>query len=102
MIKVGIITGATGIGKSTYLSNLVQTLPPYSHTIIISHRHANSFGLETTNITPPTMESNSTISHYQVFDFGSGCICCSPDGDLTRLLSELDTKYKEQKLKIVF
>jgi len=52
------------------------------------HHAAKSFHLETT----PVQDSNTAapIVHYsEVFDFGSGCICCSPDGDLTRLLTSL-------------
>ena len=92
MIQTTIITGSTGIGKSKFVINLLESLPETSNAIFISHRHANSFGLETT-----ALYLLDNVTHHQVFDFGSGCICCSPDGDLTRLLKELSqsspTKY---------
>ena len=92
-IKVTIITGSTGVGKSSFLIELLQSLPPHANSIVISHRHANSYGLET-SICPFTRR----VVHYQVFDFGSGCICCSPDGDLTRLLQDFHNKQRSNQL----
>ena len=95
-MQVHIITGATGVGKSKFLSQLLTELPSTSNVAVISHRHANSFGLETTTLpltSATTATTLATATYFQVFDFGSGCLCCSPDGDLTRLLRELTVKH---------
>jgi hypothetical protein len=44
--------------------------------------------------TPPL-----TVDHHQVFDFGAGCVCCSPDGDLARLLAALNAT-QQQRLEL--
>jgi G3E family GTPase len=50
-----------------------------------------AYGLETTSPCPPSFGTSDArlTSYCEVYDFGSGCICCSPDGDLTRELSAL-------------
>ena len=48
------------------------------------HRHAKGFGLETTRLLLPP-----SASYHEVYDFGSGCLCCSPKGELVRVLAEL-------------
>ncbi|CAE7832032.1 unnamed protein product [Symbiodinium sp. CCMP2592] len=63
------------------------------------HRHARAFGLETS----PLAEGTLPCVHYsEVFDFGSGCLCCSPDGDLSRLLKDLCSRQSELKLTHLF
>ena len=88
-INVCIVTGTTGVGKSRMVSHLVQSLPPQANVVVVSHRHANAYGLETTKV----IAGKGKVQLFaQVFDFGSGCVCCSPDGDLTRLLNRLDSE----------
>ena len=90
-IQTSIVTG--GVGKTTFLSHLINTLPSSSVVVVVSHRHANSWGLETTHIaTTPHL----TVNHHQIFDFGSGCICCSPDGDLARLMATLNATQQHR------
>ena len=51
---------------------------PGARAAICVHQFAKAFGLETTPL--------ERAAHYsEVYDFGSGCVCCSPDGDLVRV-----------------
>ena len=50
---------------------------------VCQHHHAKAFGLDTTPLARPVL-------HTEVYDFGSGCLCCSPDGDMLRVLQQLD------------
>jgi G3E family GTPase len=89
-VAVCIVTGTTGAGKSRVLSQLIRSMPPGARAVVVSHRHANAYGLETTRIDVADDVDSPVVLFGQVFDFGSGCVCCSPDGDLTRLLRRLD------------
>ena len=68
--------------------------------LVVLHQHAKSFGLETTEI--DVGEHVDLVSIEQVFDFGSGCICCSPDGDLTRLLCDIAGSNSSSKITHIF
>lgn len=68
--------------------------PPGAHVLTmcgaVQPRRAlqslQAFTLETTAL--PV--ADPPCAHYsEVYDFGSGCLCCSPDGDLSRLLADL-------------
>ena len=90
-IEVLIITGLPGAGRTALLRELICTLPPSAATAVCVHHFAKAFGLETTCPLPASLDGgNGAVSHYsEVYDFGSGCICCSPDGDLVRVLREI-------------
>eukprot|EP00960_Hanusia_phi_P075909 768480-Hanusia_phi.AAC.4 len=87
-ISCCLITGMTGSGKTSLVKSLLNSLPPDARCIICIHQHAKSFGLDSHAPVPSDMAPDDPrLAHFcQVFDFGSGCICCSPDGDLTREL----------------
>eukprot|EP00397_Hematodinium_sp_SG-2012_P045359 GEMP01050923.1.p1 GENE.GEMP01050923.1~~GEMP01050923.1.p1 ORF type:complete len:407 (+),score=53.21 GEMP01050923.1:38-1258(+) len=77
-----LVTGPPGAGKSIWVREVVKTLE--SPVGVIRHCHAKCFQLETAP--KPDVEF-----YAQVYDFGSGCICCTPDGDLIRLLDSVPT-----------
>ena len=101
-IHVVIVTGLPGAGRTAQLRKLLATLPPSAAPAVCVHHFAKGFGLETSPPLPQphllvpnegssaTAVAHDTVAHYsEVYDFGSGCICCSPDGDLVRVLREL-------------
>ena len=82
--EVLLVTGLPGAGRTAQLRQLLATLPKSAAPAVCIHHFAKAFGLETS---PPLP---GTVVHYsEVYDFGSGCACCSPDGDLVRVLREL-------------
>ncbi len=104
-----LVTGQTGAGKSHFIRELIRDVnsvdaeaggtAPKREVILIRHRHAKSCMLET--FPPPYSSSESSekavsrgdgyrVCHFsEVFDFGSGCVCCAPDGDLMNQLVDL-------------
>jgi G3E family GTPase len=50
---------------------------------VIAHRSAEEFGIE-----PHPIHAEIAVFSSEVFDFGSGCLCCSPRGEMTRQLGE--------------
>ena len=80
--EVLLVTGPPGAGRSALLGSLLAGLPPGARAAVCVHQFAKAFGLETTPL--------ERAAHYsEVYDFGSGCVCCSPDGDLVRVLQGL-------------
>eukprot|EP01043_Picozoa_sp_COSAG02_P096903 COSAG02_NODE_33151_length_504_cov_1.533333_1_plen_137_part_01 len=103
-IGVVIITGLPGSGRTALLREILCTLPSSVAPAVCVHHFAKAFGLETSSPLAPSFSSSSScggtedagapptamVIHYsEVYDFGSGCICCSPDGDLARVLREI-------------
>ncbi|KAJ1618584.1 CobW/HypB/UreG, nucleotide-binding domain-containing protein [Pavlovales sp. CCMP2436] len=80
-IQVLLITGAPGSGKTLLLNRLLAELPPGSVPAVITHRLAREFGLDA----HPVRETGDMF-RAEMFDFGSGCVCCSPTGDLLKHL----------------
>lgn len=92
IVETILITGLPGSGRSTLVSSLLGSLPFGSRCAVCVHRHAKAFTLETTAL--PV--ADPPCAHYsEVYDFGSGCLCCSPDGDLSRLLADLRSRQDE-------
>ncbi|CAD7946482.1 unnamed protein product [Amoebophrya sp. A25] len=110
-IPVFLVTGQTGSGKSALIAHLIRALPKQTKALLIRHRHAKSAMLESfpapeeyTAATTQTTELQETnvlyhVAHFsEVYDFGSGCACCAPDGDLMRQLSEVAGEFSRSEL----
>eukprot|EP00928_Gymnodinium_smaydae_P016889 TRINITY_DN16402_c0_g1_i1.p1 TRINITY_DN16402_c0_g1~~TRINITY_DN16402_c0_g1_i1.p1 ORF type:complete len:484 (+),score=43.06 TRINITY_DN16402_c0_g1_i1:74-1525(+) len=94
-VRTLLITGLPGAGRSTLVNSLLTSMPSSARCAVCIHRHAHAFSLETT---PLRLEGSCCVHYAEVYDFGSGCICCSPDGDLARLLLELRERQAELRL----
>lgn len=90
------MTGLPASGRSTLLLQLLKD-PDLADArcAVCVHRHARAFGLETTLL---PVDTSPCVHYAEVFDFGSGCLCCSPEGDLSRLLNDLCSRQDELKL----
>jgi G3E family GTPase len=89
-----IITGLPGSGRSTLLGHLLRSLPEDARAAVCVHHFAKEFGLECT-----ATGTSAQVRYAEVFDFGSGCVCCSPDGDLGRLLFALASEGEPHRRK---
>ena len=92
-LPVIIISGYVAAGKTTLVNRLLKAAKEGGglRVGVIAHRQAEEFGVEPVRLEAPT------LAHYSdaVYDFGSGCICCSPKGELTRLLTDLAWRQKD-------
>ena len=82
-VPVIIVTGYAASGKTHLVNRLLEVHA--SAVGVIAHRQAEEFG-----IVPHPV--GAAAFSGEVYDFGSGCICCSPRGDMTRLLLELSQR----------
>ena len=72
------------LGKSRCVNALLASLPTGARCAVCVHAFALSYGLETTAI-----DRERTVLYEEVFDFGGGCVCCSPRGDFLRMLYKI-------------
>ena len=85
-VKVYIISGFLGAGKTTFIQQLIQELPDPSKILVLE----NDFGQ--VNLDGAILREKG----YTVRELTSGCICCSLAGDFRRALADiLDTKDLE-------
>jgi len=85
-VPVVVITGAPGVGKTSLLNRLIAELPgaiPGAEPAVITHRFAREFGLD---LSPVREDPSTPTLRGEMFDFGSGCVCCSPSGELVQHL----------------
>ena len=82
---VFLITGYAAAGKTHFVNLLLSHCARLGLRVgVVSHRQAEEFGIHPTSIDAP-----SAAFYEEVYDFGSGCLCCSPRGDMTRVLTQL-------------
>lgn len=84
---VVIISGYASAGK-THLTNalLRRSSATGLNVGVIVHRQAEEYGISPN---PIGIDNGEELAFCEsVYDFGTGCICCSPKGELIRLLSE--------------
>mgnify|MGYP006148711255 CR=1 FL=1 len=86
-VPVLLIVGYAAAGKSHLVNALLGGCASRGLAAgLIVHRAAEEFGI-TTN----PLNVGLAALYEEVHDFGSGCLCCSPQGEMTRLLAELAT-----------
>ena len=102
-ISTILVTGLTGSGRTTLIQHLLATLPAEARCAVCVHQHAKGFGLEAHYPTPYGFDPDDErlAVYFEVYDFGSGCICCSPDGDLTRLLCQMGRERERDGLSVI-
>ena len=91
-----IVTGYAAAGKTT-LTNLLlgECRASAGRVGVIAHRQVEEYG-----IAPHPIDETGVVECDEVYDFGSGCLCCSPSGELTRLLSAWAERLLEGSLTL--
>ena len=80
-VETVLVTGLPGCGRTSLVRNLLSSLPAGAAAHVCSHRFAKAFGLETTSLWQAGTSPPPALAGYsEVFDFGSGCVCCRCEG----------------------
>lgn len=80
-LPVVVLTGGPGSGKTTVLNRLLTELDEHAVPAVITHRFAREFALDVNPVL-----AREPAFRGEMFDFGSGCVCCSPTGELLQHL----------------
>ena len=91
MVKVNIISGFLGAGKTTLIKKLLSGIQPGSEKIILLENEYGDVGVD-----GAFMKDSGII----VDELNSGCICCTLVGDFQKAVDELIEKYNPDRLII--
>ena len=91
MVKVNIISGFLGAGKTTLIKKLLTGIKPGSEKIILLENEYGDVGVD-----GAFMKDSGII----VDELNSGCICCTLVGDFQKAVDELIEKYNPDRLII--
>ena len=90
-IPATILTGYAGAGKSHVVNALLAEAARRKLRIaVVAQRAAEEFALS-----PNPIRADLAVAYTEVYDFGSGCLCCSPRGEMTRSLAELARERRD-------
>ena len=92
-----IVTGYAAAGKTTLANLLLGECRASALRVgVVAHRQVEEYG-----IAPHPIHSHEAgVVYDEVYDFGSGCLCCSPSGEMTRLLSGWAERLLEGSLAL--
>ncbi len=90
MVKVNIISGFLGAGKTTLIKKLLDS-PLKSEKVILLENEYGEVGID---------GGFMKDSGIQVTELNSGCICCTLVGDFTAAIDELIDKYNPDRIII--
>lgn len=89
-MKIDIISGFLGAGKTTFIKRLLQTELKNEKVVLIE----NEFG-------EVSVDSDFLAdTKIDIKELSQGCICCSLFGDFSKALNELVTKYNPDRIII--
>ena len=88
MLKIDIVSGFLGAGKTTFIKRILKTNINKEKIVLIE----NEFG--DVNIDSDFMAGNN----IEISEISSGCICCSLVGDFSKNLSEIIDKYNPDRI----
>ncbi|CAE7194492.1 Cbwd1 [Symbiodinium sp. CCMP2456] len=84
-IPVTIIAGSFGVGKTTACNQLLELLASKERSVaVITHRFAEEYACQ-----PLLINSFCCSLLEEVYDYGSGCLCCTPGGELNQRLNSM-------------
>ena len=96
---VVVVTGPIGYGKSRFIRrHLLPALHKQQRKVaLLEHRFSSEFGQHSRQ---PPKELAFKEATANVFDFGGGCVCCSPRGDVERRTRELMASAIKKKVPL--
>lgn len=90
MIKIDIISGFLGAGKTTLIKRLLSTKLKDEKVVLIENEYGE-IGIDAGFLS----QTNINIK-----EINEGCICCSLQGDFTKSLNEVASKYHPTRIII--
>lgn len=90
MLKIDIISGFLGAGKTTFIKRLLDTHLKDEKVVLIE----NEYG----EVSVDTDILNDT--KIEIKELSQGCICCSLVGDFSKALGEIISKYQPDRVLV--
>ncbi len=90
MIKIDIISGFLGAGKTTLIKKLLKTKLTKEKVVLVENEYGE-IGVDASFL----KEANVNIT-----ELNEGCICCSLSGDFEKALNKLASEYNPDRIII--
>ncbi len=90
MLKIDIISGFLGAGKTTFIQRLLKTHLKDEKVVLIENEYGE------VSVDTNILED----SGIQIKELSQGCICCSLVGDFAKSLNEVINKYNPDRIII--
>lgn len=89
MIKMDIISGFLGVGKTTLIKRYLETLSSADEKVILIENDFGSIGID---------KDLFTIGELDIYEVNKGCLCCSLKGTFINTLIEIAEKVKPDRV----
>ncbi len=89
MIKIDVISGFLGAGKTTFIKRIISAASKNGEKIVVVENEFGEAGID------GKMLSQSGLEIYEI---SKGCLCCSLKNDFVSTLSEIITKLSPDRI----
>lgn len=90
MVKIDVVSGFLGAGKTTFIKRLLETDLKNENVVLIENEYGE-VSVDTDLLTD---------SKIEIKELSQGCICCSLVGDFSKSLNEVIAKYNPDRILI--
>lgn len=90
MVKIDVVSGFLGAGKTTFIKRLLETDLKNEKVVLIENEYGE-VSVDTDLLTD---------SKIEIKELSQGCICCSLVGDFSKSLNEVIAKYNPDRILI--
>lgn len=89
MIKIDIISGFLGAGKTTFIQKILKTCAAINEKVVLIENEFGEIGIDGDLV---------RNEGFTVYEISQGCICCSMKSDFLYTLSEIIEKIKPDRI----
>ena len=90
MLKIDVISGFLGAGKTTFIKRLLQTSLKDEKVVLIENEYGE------VSVDSDILQD----SQIEIKELSQGCICCSLVGDFSKSLNEIVEKFNPDRILI--
>ncbi len=89
MIKMDIISGFLGVGKTTLIKRYLETLSAVEEKVVLIENDFGSIGID---------KDLFTVGELDIYEVNKGCLCCSLKSTFINTLIEIAEKVKPDRV----
>jgi G3E family GTPase len=89
MIKIDIISGFLGAGKTTFIQKILKTCAVMDEKVVLIENEFGEIGIDGELIRK---------EGFEVYEISKGCICCTMKSDFLYILSEIIEKINPDRI----
>lgn len=91
MIKMDIVSGFLGAGKTTLIKKYLQALRAKGENVVLVENDFGSIGID---------KKLLQVGSLEIYEINQGCLCCSLRGNFVMTLQEIAQKIKPDRVII--